>query len=43
MRELQVQEGFSEENPVMREEQEGGPPIVEHGLPVGEDGPSVEE
>jgi hypothetical protein len=41
--ELQVQEGFSEENPVMLEEQEGAPPLVEHGLVVGGEGPSVEE
>ena len=40
---IQIQEGFSEENPVMLEEQEGAPPIVEHGLPTGEEGPSVEE
>ncbi|HEX5747815.1 MAG TPA: hypothetical protein VFZ09_16340 [Archangium sp.] len=38
--EIQVQEGFSEDNPVMMEEQEGAPPVVEHGLPAGEEGPS---
>ncbi|HYO72433.1 MAG TPA: hypothetical protein VEU33_40820 [Archangium sp.] len=44
--EIQVQEGFSEENPVMLDEQEGAPPVVEHGLPAGEEAasePSVEE
>ncbi|AKJ02615.1 hypothetical protein ATI61_1176 [Archangium gephyra] len=38
--EIQVQEGFSEENPVMLDEQEGASPVVEHGLPVGEEAPS---
>ncbi len=37
--ELQVQQGFSDENPVTLEEQEGAQPIVEHGLPVGEEDP----
>ena len=41
--EIQVQEGFSEENPVMLEEQEGAPPIVEHGLPPGEESAPVEQ
>jgi hypothetical protein len=46
--EIQVQEGFDENNPVMLEEQEGAPPVVEHGLPAGEEEapsevPSVEE
>lgn len=41
--EIQIQEGFSEENPVMLEEQEGAPPIVEHGLPVGEERAPVEK
>ncbi len=31
--EIQVQQGFDENNPVMLEEQEGAPPIVEQGLP----------
>jgi len=38
--EIQVQEGFSEENPVMLEQEEGAPPVVEHGLPAGEEAPS---
>jgi hypothetical protein len=38
--EIQVQEGFNEENPVMMEEQDGAPPVVEHGLPAGEETPS---
>jgi hypothetical protein len=38
--EIQVQEGFSEENPVMLDEQEGAAPVVEHGLPAGEETPS---
>jgi hypothetical protein len=38
--EIQIQNGFSEENPVTLEEQEGAPPVVEEGLPVGEEGPS---
>lgn len=37
--EIQVQQGFSEDNPVTLEEQEGAPPVVEHGLPMGEEGP----
>ncbi len=41
--EIQVQEGFSEDNPVMLEEEEGAPPVVEHGLPAGEEAPPVEE
>ena len=43
--EIQVQEGFSEENPVMLEEEKGAPPVVEHGLPAGEEQapPPVEE
>lgn len=31
--EVQVQKGFSDENPVTLEEQQGGEPIVEKGLP----------
>ncbi|MCY1079716.1 hypothetical protein [Archangium lansingense] len=39
--EIQVQEGFSEENPVVLEDQEGATQVlVEHGIPVGEEGPS---
>ncbi|HEY0096185.1 MAG TPA: hypothetical protein VGB96_17790 [Archangium sp.] len=42
--EIQIQEGFNEENPVMLEEEEGAQPVVEHGLPPGEEeGPAVEE
>ncbi len=42
--EIQVQEGFSEDNPVVMEEQEGATQVmVEHGLPVGEEAPSVQE
>ena len=36
--EIQIQNGFSEENPVTLEEQDGAPPVVEEGLPVGEEG-----
>lgn len=36
--EIQVQNGFSEENPVTLEEEAGAPPVVEEGLPVGEEG-----
>jgi hypothetical protein len=43
--EIQVQEGFDEENPVMLEQEEGAAPVVEHGLPAGEEeaAPPVEE
>ncbi|KFA94662.1 hypothetical protein [Archangium violaceum] len=41
--EIQLQEGFNEDNPVMMEEQEGAPPVVEHGLPAGEETPAVAE
>ena len=41
--EIQIQQGINEENPVMLEEQEGAAPVVEHGLPVGEEAPPVEE
>ncbi|WP_257462374.1 hypothetical protein [Archangium lipolyticum] len=36
--EIQIQQGINEENPVMLEEQEGAPPVVEveMGLPAGE-------
>lgn len=36
--EIQIQNGFSDENPVTLEEQEGAPPTVEEGLPAGEEG-----
>lgn len=36
--EIQIQNGFSDENPVTLEEQEGAPPTVEDGLPTGEEG-----
>ena len=32
--EIQIQQGFDENNPVMLEQQEGAPPIVEQGLPA---------
>lgn len=35
--EIQIQNGFSDENPVTLEEEEGAPPTVEEGLPAGED------
>ena len=35
--EPQVQQGFSDANPVMLEEEAGAAPIVEEGLPAGED------
>jgi hypothetical protein len=39
--EIEIQEGFSDENPVTLEEQEGATPVVvEHGIPVGEEGAS---
>ncbi|QRK05375.1 hypothetical protein JQX13_35090 [Archangium violaceum] len=38
--EIQVQQGFSDENPVTLEEQEGSLPAVEHGLPSGEETPA---
>jgi hypothetical protein len=38
--EIPIQQGISEDNPVMLEEQEGAPPMVEEGLPAGEEGPS---
>lgn len=41
--EIQIQHGFSEENPVMLEEQEGALPTVEEGLPAGEEGPAEGE
>ena len=34
--EVQVQQGFSDANPVMLEEEAGATPIVEEGLPAGE-------
>ncbi|MFE8600084.1 hypothetical protein [Archangium violaceum] len=40
--EVQIQEGFNDDNPVMLDEQEGAPPVVEHGLPAGEETPSEE-
>lgn len=41
--EIQIQQGFSDENPVTLEEQEGSLPTVEHGLPSGEEVPSEGE
>ncbi|MFL5357237.1 hypothetical protein [Archangium sp.] len=41
--EIQIQNGFSEANPVTLEEQEGAPPTVEEGLPAGEEGPAEGE
>ncbi|PTL76083.1 hypothetical protein [Vitiosangium sp. GDMCC 1.1324] len=36
--EIQVQNGFNDENPVTVEGQENGLPVVEHGIPAGEEG-----
>jgi hypothetical protein len=41
--EIQIQHGFSDENPVMLEEQEGALPTVEEGLPAGEEVPAEGE
>ncbi|WNG46369.1 hypothetical protein F0U60_21305 [Archangium minus] len=41
--EIQVQQGFSEENPVTLEEQAGSLPAVEHGLPTEEEVPAEGE
>jgi hypothetical protein len=41
--EIQVQQGFDDENPVTMEEQEGAAPTVEVGIPPGEEVPSEGE
>ncbi len=41
--EIQVQQGFDDENPVTLEEQEGAQPSVEVGIPQEEEVPSEEE
>ncbi|HEX8438137.1 hypothetical protein [Archangium sp.] len=41
--EIQVQQGFDDENPVTLEEQEGAAPSVEVGIPQDEEVPSEEE
>lgn len=33
-KEIQVQKGFSDQNPTVMDEKEGAPPVVEHGLPA---------
>ncbi|HEX8823296.1 MAG TPA: hypothetical protein VF794_25435 [Archangium sp.] len=40
---IQVQQGFSDENPVTMEEKEGAGPTVEVGIPQGEEEPAGQE
>ena len=41
--EIQIQQGINENHPVTLEEQEGAPPVVEEGVPQGDQAAGVEQ